>query len=127
MLGWGADVDVQNKANKTAGEMASENDKAEVSSLLAGYKSDANVQHSINSSTLDLVRSDAHGSEDEETISLHTAAEEGTAGTHGNGAMAVAIQARTAVARAFMSAPCPISKTATLACPVLDAKASGVI
>jgi ankyrin repeat protein len=80
LLGWGADVDVDvlNKANKTAGEMASENGKIDVSSFLAEYKADANVRNKIRSATLDLAQHDSHeDGEDEQSISLHTACEDG--------------------------------------------------
>ncbi len=73
LLGWGADVDVLNRADKTAEEVALENGKADVSSFLAEYKADVHVRN-----TLDVARHDAHeDGQDEETISLHTASSEG--------------------------------------------------
>jgi ankyrin repeat protein len=51
LLRRGADVDVVNNADKTAAELASENDKAEVAKFLAEYKADVNVRHNTRSNT----------------------------------------------------------------------------
>ena len=78
----GADVDILNKANKTAAEMASENDKAEVAKLIAEYKADANIRNKIRSTTFDTAQYSAKYDADEDgerrgNASLHAAAAEG--------------------------------------------------
>jgi ankyrin repeat protein len=77
LLRRGADVDVLNKANKTAAEMASEVDNAEVAKLIAEYKADANLRSKIRSATLDTAEYGA----DEGKGLLHAAVEEGNIDT----------------------------------------------
>ncbi len=74
----GADVEVLNRANKSAVELASENNKSEVAKFIAEYKADANVRSNLRSTTLDMAQYGADEDwEDEESASLHPAAEEG--------------------------------------------------
>ena len=77
-LALGVDVDVLNKANKTATELASENGEAEVAKLIAEYKADGNIRNKIRSTTLDTAQyaADEDG-KDRGVALLHAAAEEG--------------------------------------------------
>ena len=77
-LALGVDVDVLNKANKTATELASENCQAEVAKLIAEYKADGNIRNKIRSTTLDTAQyaADEDG-KDRGVALLHAAAEEG--------------------------------------------------
>ena len=81
LLRQGADVDVLNKANKTAAELASENGQAEVAKFISEYKADADIRNNIRSTTLDSTESTQFGADedgkDEQNASLHAAAEEG--------------------------------------------------
>ena len=78
LLRRGADVDVLNKANKTAAELASENDKPKVAKFIAEYKADAKLRNKIRSTTLDTVQYGAiEDGKDKQKASLHSAAEEG--------------------------------------------------
>jgi serine/threonine-protein phosphatase 6 regulatory ankyrin repeat subunit B len=78
LLRRGADVDVLNKANKTAAELASENGHAEVAKIIAEYKADGNIRDNIYSTTLDTAQygADDDGM-DEGATSLHSATKEG--------------------------------------------------
>ena len=78
LLRRGVDVDMLNKTNETAADLASENDKTEVAKFIAEYKADGNIRNKVRSSTLDTAqdRADEIGT-DNENVSLHTAAEEG--------------------------------------------------
>jgi ankyrin repeat protein len=78
LLQRGADVDVLNKANKTAAELASENGEAEVAKFIAEYKADANIRNKIRSSTLDIAQFGAdEDGKDKGNAPLHAAAAEG--------------------------------------------------
>jgi ankyrin repeat protein len=78
LLRRGADVDILNKANKTAAELASENGKAEVARFIAEYKADANIRNKIRSTTMDTAQYGVDGDgNDGGKASLHAAAEEG--------------------------------------------------
>ena len=66
------------QANKTAAELASENDKAEVANLITEYKTNANIRNKIRSNTLDTAGYGAdEDGKDEGKASLHAAAEDG--------------------------------------------------
>jgi ankyrin repeat protein len=70
------DIDVLDKSNRTAADLAAENGKSEVAGLLAKYKVDASVRNDIHSATLDLTEHTAHqDGKDENT--LHTASKDG--------------------------------------------------
>jgi len=56
----GADVDARNKANKTAVDLAIENDNARIARFLTGYKDDENVLNNTRSTTLDTAH---HGTD----------------------------------------------------------------
>jgi ankyrin repeat protein len=77
LLRQGADVDVLNKAGRSAAELASENGQAEVVNFISEYKSNANTRNKLQSTTLDTVEYgvDDDG-KDETKDSLHVAAEE---------------------------------------------------
>jgi ankyrin repeat protein len=78
LIQWGADVDVLNKANRTAAELASENGQAEVAKFISEYKSNPNTRNKLLSTTLDTVEYDAEDDgKDEAKVSLHDAVEEG--------------------------------------------------
>ncbi|KAH9981713.1 ankyrin repeat-containing domain protein, partial [Russula compacta] len=78
LLGRSADIDVLNGANKTAVELASENDNAKVASFLAEYKLDVNVRKEILPVSLNTDEPDAEEDEKNEgKLSLHTASQEG--------------------------------------------------
>src|SRR6266478_3967849 len=67
-----------NKANETAADLASEDDKTEVAKFIAEYKADGNIRKKVRSSTLDTAQDGADEiGTDNENASLHTAAEEG--------------------------------------------------
>ena len=55
LLRQGADVDVLNKAGRSAAELASENGQAEVAKFISEYKANANTQN-LQSTTLDKNR-----------------------------------------------------------------------
>ncbi len=75
-----ADVDIFNKANKTAAELASENGKADVARFIGEYKADANIRNKICSTTLDTALYGANGDGEEKIASYLDAAEEGDIG-----------------------------------------------
>jgi ankyrin repeat protein len=54
LLRRGADIDVRDKANRTAAELASENHETEVANFLAGYREDTNTRENIASKTLEV-------------------------------------------------------------------------
>jgi hypothetical protein len=77
---WGVDVtvDVLNKANKMAAELASEDGKAMIEMFISEYKGDANILNEVRSATLDITQYGADkGEKGEEMTSLHDAAEDG--------------------------------------------------
>jgi ankyrin repeat protein len=51
----GADVDVLNKAGRSAAELASESGQAEVAKCISEYKANANTRNKLLSTTLDTV------------------------------------------------------------------------
>jgi ankyrin repeat protein len=71
-------VDVLNKAGRSAAELASENDQAEVAKFIFEYKTNANTRIKLLSTTLDTVEygADDDGKEEAKVL-LHAAAEEG--------------------------------------------------
>ena len=78
LLRRGADVDVLDKANRTAAELASENGQADIAKLIAEYRADANIRNKIRSATIDAAQYDAgEDMEDGAEASLHAAVEEG--------------------------------------------------
>jgi ankyrin repeat protein len=80
LLRSGADVDVFNKANKTAAELASENGKAKIATFISDYKADASILNKVRSGTLDTAQSRYDADEDgkdEAMVSLHAAVKEG--------------------------------------------------
>jgi len=82
LLRQGADVDVLNKAGRSAAELASENGQVEVAKFISEYKANPNTRNKSRSTTLDTVeyRADDDGTH-EAKVSLHTAAEEGNIDT----------------------------------------------
>ena len=74
LLRRGVDVDVLDRTNKTAAELASKNGNTEVSKFLAEYKGNANIRNKIRSTTLDAAE---YGADEDGEASLHAAAEEG--------------------------------------------------
>ena len=78
LLRRGADVDVLDKDGRSAAELASGNDQADVAKFISEYKANPNTRNKLRSTTLDTVE---YGAEDDTnvdaTISLHTDAEEG--------------------------------------------------
>jgi len=78
LLQQGADVDVLNKAGRSAAELASENGQAEVAKFISEYKANANTRNKIRSMTLKTVEFGAvDDSKNEAKDSLHAAVEEG--------------------------------------------------
>ena len=81
LLQRGADVNALDNANKTAAELALENDHADVAESIAEYKSDMNPRNRIPPTTLDTDDFGQYGtSEDGKDLSeasLHTASKEG--------------------------------------------------
>jgi len=82
LLRRGADVDMLNKAGRTAAELASENGQAEVAKFIPEYKANADTRNKLQFTTLDTVEDgvDEDG-KDEAKVSLHAAAEEGNIDT----------------------------------------------
>ena len=78
LLRRGADVNVVNKAGRSAGELASENGQAEVAKFISKYKENANARDKLRSTILDTAEYgvDDDGKEEAEDL-LNTAAEEG--------------------------------------------------
>jgi ankyrin repeat protein len=76
LLRQGVDVDVLDKANKTAAELASENGKTDVAKFLTEYKGDANIRNKIRATTLDAAEYGAD--EDGKEVSLHVLQKMGT-------------------------------------------------
>jgi len=78
LLRRGADVDVLNKANRTAAELASDNGQAEVAKFISEYKANPNTRNKLLSTTLDTVEFGADDDgKNEAKVSLHDAAEAG--------------------------------------------------
>ena len=79
LLRQGADVDVLNKAGRSAGELASENGQAEVAKFISEYRANPNAGRNLRSMTLDTAVE--YGADDdwkeEAKDLLHAAAEQG--------------------------------------------------
>jgi ankyrin repeat protein len=83
LLLWrGADVDVLNKAGRSAAELAGKNGQAEVAKFVSEYEENANTRNRLRPTKLDTVEYGAEGDgKDEAKVSLHAAAEEGNIDT----------------------------------------------
>ena len=78
LLRRGADIDVLDKAGRSAAELASENGQAEVAKFISEYKANANTRNKLRSTSLESIEFGADDDgRDEANDSLHAAAEEG--------------------------------------------------